>query len=220
MDPAAVISTILKHDQKVTSYKLALLRAINDVALSFPDIIPSQADVAVPLRVLARFWVAYYWPFVDRDVPILQGRRADRGGRLTNDMEFRPQLEGFRAAWQTEWQELSSPSDGFFAINELLVPRRRLAHSSNLLEWYDRAVRAIAKATRMPICHAGPGEWMVFERTAPFAQLAGRSFRYPLQREARRLAGQRRVLSEQRRQPVGPTQEIGCIRSTGITGGV
>ena len=31
------IATILRHDAKVTSYKLALIRAINDVVLSFPD---------------------------------------------------------------------------------------------------------------------------------------------------------------------------------------
>ncbi len=36
--PSSVISTILKHDAKVTSYKIALLRAINDVVLSFPDL--------------------------------------------------------------------------------------------------------------------------------------------------------------------------------------
>jgi hypothetical protein len=27
----------LRHDARVTSYKLALIRAINDVVLSFPD---------------------------------------------------------------------------------------------------------------------------------------------------------------------------------------
>lgn len=56
-----IISTILKHDTKVTSYKIALLRAINDVVLSFPDLRNLRADVAVPLRLLAQFWVAYYW---------------------------------------------------------------------------------------------------------------------------------------------------------------
>ncbi len=44
-----VISTILKHDTKVTSYKIALLRAINDVVLTYPDLITYQSDVAVPL---------------------------------------------------------------------------------------------------------------------------------------------------------------------------
>ena len=67
-----VLSTILKHDTKLTSYKIALLRAINDVALAFPDVGREGLDVAVPLRMLAEFWVAYYWPFVDPAAPVLQ----------------------------------------------------------------------------------------------------------------------------------------------------
>jgi hypothetical protein len=55
-----VIGTILKHDAKVTSYKIALLRAINDVVLSFPDLRNYNKPVAIPLQVLAEFWVAYY----------------------------------------------------------------------------------------------------------------------------------------------------------------
>jgi hypothetical protein len=63
-----VISTILKHDTKVTSYKIALLRAINDVVLTYPGLRTYQSDVAVPLKLLAEFWVAYYWPLVDPDI--------------------------------------------------------------------------------------------------------------------------------------------------------
>ena len=78
----------------MTSYKIALLRAINDVVMSFPDLAPFKKDVAIPLRTLARFWLAYYWPFFDDGEMILQGPRAKRGGKLTNDMAFRSQLAG------------------------------------------------------------------------------------------------------------------------------
>jgi hypothetical protein len=50
-----LISTILRHDRKQTSYKLALLRAINDVALAYPLTPPPGMGVAVPLRVLAEW---------------------------------------------------------------------------------------------------------------------------------------------------------------------
>lgn len=33
-----IISTILRHDSKQTSYKIALLRALNDVVLAYPDV--------------------------------------------------------------------------------------------------------------------------------------------------------------------------------------
>ena len=91
-----VLSTILKHDNKLTSYKIALLRAINDLVLAFPNVGQVGRDVAVPLRMLAEFWVAYYWPFVDPAVPVAQGRRFQRGGRLTEDITFRPQLTALR----------------------------------------------------------------------------------------------------------------------------
>ncbi|WP_262895335.1 hypothetical protein [Hymenobacter lapidiphilus] len=32
------IATILKHDNKTTSYKIALLRALNDLALLYPSL--------------------------------------------------------------------------------------------------------------------------------------------------------------------------------------
>ncbi len=67
-----VIGTILKHDRKVTSYKLALIRALNDVVLSFPDAGSHGRPIAVPLPILAQYWVAYYWPFVDPRCPISQ----------------------------------------------------------------------------------------------------------------------------------------------------
>ena len=88
-----ILSTILKHDTKVTSYKIALLRAINDIVLSFPDLRNFQTDVAIPLKLLAQFWVAYYWPFVKPDYPIYQGQRSSgKNGQLRNDMSFRPEL--------------------------------------------------------------------------------------------------------------------------------
>jgi len=70
------ISTILRHDNKLTSYKIALLRALNDVVFAYPDLRHSKQDVAIPLRILAESWVAYYWPFVDPRAPIQQGPRA------------------------------------------------------------------------------------------------------------------------------------------------
>ena len=68
------IATILRHDAKVTSYKLALIRAINDVVLSFPDAGTHDQPVAIPLRVLAEYWLAYYWPSSTRGTRSLRVR--------------------------------------------------------------------------------------------------------------------------------------------------
>src|SRR4051812_13293177 len=114
-----VISTILKHDRRQTSYKLALVQAINDVMLSFPDLRTSDHPVAVPLRLLAEFWLAYYWPFCDEHTPILQGGRA--AGK--SDLKFRQALTALRREWQTSLGGVDSPADGFFLMSELRVPR-------------------------------------------------------------------------------------------------
>ncbi|MFN6561251.1 MAG: HNH endonuclease domain-containing protein [Nostoc sp. ChiSLP01] len=167
-----IISTILKHDNKVTSYKIALLRAINDVVLSFPDLRNLRADVAVPLRLLAQFWVAYYWPFVKPSEPILQGQRAILNGQLRNDMLFRPQLEKLRSEWESIVGGTSSPSDGFFLINELRVPRKYQAYSKLLLQAYQAALTAISKAIEMPVRYAGPGNWTVFAKPVKYAELS------------------------------------------------
>jgi hypothetical protein len=167
-----IISTILKHDTKATSYKIALLRAINDVVLSFPDLRNLRADVAVPLRFLAQFWVAYYWPFVKPSEPILQGQRATLNGQLRNDMSFRPELEKLRREWESIVGGTSSPSDGFFLINELRVPRKYLAYSKPLRQVYQAALTAISKAIEMPVRYAGFGHWSVFDKPLKYAELS------------------------------------------------
>lgn len=55
VDPSSLISTILKHDAKQTSYKIALLRAINDAVLAFHDLRYQTRDIAIPLVTLADF---------------------------------------------------------------------------------------------------------------------------------------------------------------------
>ena len=151
-----VISTILKHDRKVTSYKLALVRAINDVVLSFPDLGRSDQAVAIPLRVLAEYWVAYYWSFVNPTSPLLQGPRAKRGQTLTQDLDFRPGLTRLRQEWEQLLESPSRPADGFFLINELRLPRKRAGYPPSLLATYREVLKTISGTLEMPIRYAGP----------------------------------------------------------------
>lgn len=161
-----VIATILRHDAKLTSYKLALVRAVNDAALAFPDVAPLEGHVAIPLRLLAASWVAYYWPFVSESGPIPQGRPAERDGLRRRDIAFRPLLTRFRARWEAVTGGPASPADGFAAINELRIPRRRATYPPDLLALHDDALAAIARAIPYPIQYAGPGQWTVFPRPA------------------------------------------------------
>jgi hypothetical protein len=153
---ARVVGSILKHDRKVNSYKLALIRSINDVVLSYPGLADGGADVAVPIRRLAQYWVAYYWPFVDRRSPIFQGPRAVRGGTLANDMAFRPALTALRELWEDRFGA-SRPSDGFLLVAELRVTRIARSYPPELRRSFQAAVSATSKAVEQPIRYAGPG---------------------------------------------------------------
>ena len=171
MDAHHVISTILRHDRKQNSYKIALLRSIGDVALSFPDVQQSGRDVALPLRMLAEYWVAYYWPFADPEAPLLQGARARLGGERRQDMAFRIELEQLRREWE-RITGYAAPSDGFLLIHELRIPRRRRSLPVELIKAYESAIRKIATAIRQPIQYAGPGQWEVFERPRLLAKVS------------------------------------------------
>lgn len=165
------IATILKHDNKTTSYKIALLRAINDVVMLYPDMAQRGQSVAVPLSRLAELWLAYYWPFMDAELPIYQGGRALRGENIRNDVAFRPALTNLRSEWQQLVQLTPQPADGFFLLTEMRTPRRRATYSPALSLAYQQAVTATAKAIQMPIKHAGLGHWSVFDKPARLNQL-------------------------------------------------
>ena len=173
------IATILRHDAKVTSYKLALIRAINDVVLSFPDAGAHDRPVAIPLRLLAEYWVAYYWPFVNPRAPISQGPHSLRNGVLANDMAFRPALAALWAAWEQVVGATVRPSDGFFLINEFRVARRRAGYPPSLRRAFAHAVNAVARSIEQPIRYAGPGEWGVFPRPVAYATLFGQAVGIP-----------------------------------------
>ena len=157
MNPAAqVVGSILRFDKKVNSYKLALVRALNDVVLSYPDLYGTGLDVCVPLRKLAEYWLAYYWPFADPQDPVMQGPQAMRGGVLGNDMSFRPALTSLRSAWMEHFGT-AHPSDGFLLVAELRVPRIAAGYPPQLQRAYRIALTAVTKALAQPIRYAGPG---------------------------------------------------------------
>lgn len=162
-----LLATILKHDSKTTSYKIALLRALNDLVLGHPDLaLTGEVPVAVPLARLAEWWLAYYWSFADPDRPIMQGRPAQRDGALRHDLSFRPALMELRRAWQQLVVGPGRAGDGYFLLTELRTPRRRAQYPAELLAAYDRARQAVVTALAMPIRHAGPGQYGVFARPA------------------------------------------------------
>lgn len=162
--PDQILSTILRHDAKVTSYKIALLHAINDVVLAFPDVHIYGQDIAVPLRILADYWIAYYWPFVAPGAPIWQGPHSQSVSGAKQDMAFRPALTALRAAWEEALGVQARPADGYVLIAELRLLRKRNLYPASVTTAYQRALTAISATLTMPIRYAGPGQWSVFTK--------------------------------------------------------
>lgn len=52
-DVGKIIQSVLRHDKKLNTFKLALIRALNDTALSFAALQGKGHGIAVPLRTLA-----------------------------------------------------------------------------------------------------------------------------------------------------------------------
>ncbi len=168
-----IISSILRHDSKQTSYKIALVRAINDLALSYPDLGIGSRDVALPLRQIAEFWLAYYWPFMSSSSPVLQGVRSSRHEVLRQDLAFRPSLTALRDAWESFYSD-SSPADGFALIQDLKLSRQRLSYPSTLARLYSQTLREITKAVKQPAQYAGgsaSGTWSVFDQPRKLSDL-------------------------------------------------
>lgn len=157
-----LLATILKHDSKTTSYKIALLRALNDLVLGHPDVaLFSDVPVAVPLARLAEWWLAYYWSFADPDRPITQGRPAQRDGALRHYLSFRPALLELRRAWQLLIVGHGHPGDGYFLLTELRTPRRRAQYPDGLLAAYDRARQAVVTVLTMFLFYCcSPTHWV------------------------------------------------------------
>jgi len=170
LDNDASIATILKHDNKTTSYKIALLRALNDLVLSYPGLAQYEQPVAVPLVRIAELWAAYYWPFMDEHQPIYQGARALRDGALRNDVSFRPALTQLRTEWRQLLLTVTEPADGYFLLTEMHTPRRRATYPASLVQAYIQALAALVMAIKMPIQYAGPKQWSIFPKPAPLSQ--------------------------------------------------
>ncbi len=167
MNAGTLIATILRHDRKTASYKIALIRSLNDLALGYAHLGESGAALAVPLRSLAAFWVAYYWPFVSTSTPIKQGIHS----ATKQDISFRAALAALRQAWEQAIGGASMAADGFYLVSEFQSAHRRNNYPAGLVSAYEQALVDIADAIQQPVRYAGPGQYSVFDPPKSWKQL-------------------------------------------------
>ena len=84
--------TILNRDRKEATYKLALFRALAEVATqeARTAVWCTNGGVGVPIRRIAELWLQYYWPLLASNKTIPQSKAEAAGGK---PMKFRSSLE-------------------------------------------------------------------------------------------------------------------------------
>lgn len=169
-DGRAILATLLRHEAKSNSYKFALVRALNDLALLHPG--PADQEVIVPLRLVAERWLVSYWAFVG-DAPIYQGPRSRRAAGIGQDLSFRAALTALRGAWDQWTGTRSGPADGALLLAAFQVGRGPLPEPLRRLT--EVTISATEQAVRQPIKYAGPGgAHALFGPPAPAGTLSGR----------------------------------------------
>lgn len=90
--PVDQIESIINHDKKDATYKLALLRALCDIAQTSYRYVRWHPDgtVSVPLGLVTERWLYYYWPLVDTgSEPLIPQKR---GMEINKTIAFRKEL--------------------------------------------------------------------------------------------------------------------------------
>ncbi len=144
--PIDQIEGVLNRDRKVATYKLALFRALCEIALTNYHLAEWRKDssVGIPIRDIAERWIYYYWPLLDDSgcfIPQIRGESSS--GRL--HIGFRSQLEQLIDSFRH-----SGGLDGFAVAfrNDLFDTPQR-----NLLEAVFRRLIQVIKEG--PMTHAG-----------------------------------------------------------------
>ncbi len=77
--PIDQIEGVLNRDKKVATYKLALFRALCDIALTDYRLAEWRTDgmVGIPIGEIAERWIYYYWPLFEADLRFIPQIRGE-----------------------------------------------------------------------------------------------------------------------------------------------
>ena len=109
--PLNLVESILSRDKKVATYKLALFRALAEIAQTRHHLATFTLDdkVRVPVGAVAERWIVYYWPIFASERLIRQGT-----GKSGSDVAIRPPL---RTRFQSS-ALIGSLSDSLVCLKE------------------------------------------------------------------------------------------------------
>jgi phage repressor protein C with HTH and peptisase S24 domain/SAM-dependent methyltransferase len=128
--PVDQIETIINRDRKDATYKLALLRALCDIAQSQHQLARWHPDgtVSVPLGIVAEKWLYYYWPLIDTGDGLLIPQK--RGWERTKPIAFRRDLTALARHFRSPGRNGLSDFHAAYQSEGLDPVARQLADSA------------------------------------------------------------------------------------------
>ncbi len=143
--PLDRIEAVLQRDRKSSTYKLALLRALTEIATTQARIVRWLPDgrVGVPAAAIADLWLEYYWQLFDS--PVFLPQAGGEAKARAHKLAFAHQLDTLRAEFK-----------GAGGLASLLTAHRQGALAPSHAKLYGALQNKIATTIRdMPVRHAG-----------------------------------------------------------------
>ena len=151
--PLHLVESILNRDKKDATYKLALFRALAEIAQTQNHLAAytPEGKVKIPVQSIADKWMLYYWPIFESEMFICQRTGEVRGA--ANGVAIRRPLEALI--------EIFRATGGMSGFHTALFSGKLTSDAKVL--W--QAARAKFQQTiwNMPVRHAGGGDFDVFQ---------------------------------------------------------
>lgn len=147
--PLSLVESILNRDKKVATYKLALFRALAEIAQTQHHLATFTNDdkVLIPVSAVAEKWIVYYWPIFASKTLIRQG--TSKSG---SDVAIRPPLKALI--------EKYAQAGGLSAF---YVDWKSARFSTEVRQLFQKVLAKFKETIwKMPVRHAGGGEYDVF----------------------------------------------------------
>jgi SAM-dependent methyltransferase/SOS-response transcriptional repressor LexA len=151
--PLHLVESILSRDKKDATYKLALFRALAEIAQTQHHLAAFTHDgkVKIPLQAIADKWLLYYWPIFESEIFICQ-RTGEKQGAANGVAIRRPLLA------LIDYFRSSGGMSGFYAR----LNSGKLSRDAEGL-WKKARSKFQETIWSMPVRYAGGGQFSVFQ---------------------------------------------------------
>lgn len=144
--PIDTIESILNRDKKTETYKLALFRALAEIAVTNYNLAKWQpcGKVKIPIKAVAEKWMEYFWPLVEAGIKQTRDKPSAFEKTMKPLLEYYRGNKGGLTRFSIEYKAGKLPPDAF--------------------KFAGKSLKAISSTIwNQPVRHAGGGNFSVFQ---------------------------------------------------------